>query len=124
MCLLKVMHRVIRHAMQVWYRLVAGIWVLSGFRPGLRSNFFRLSQTARVIPKQPAQQNLKHKGLDLHNERTFRHIVMHFCNFSAFAGRFRTMQGHRLDAPSCTPCIFVHPVHLIAGLYALARYPF
>ncbi|OTP80148.1 hypothetical protein PAMC26510_03350 [Caballeronia sordidicola] len=31
-------------------------------------------------------EKLKHTLLDLHNERTFRQIVMQFCNFSRHCG--------------------------------------
>ncbi len=73
------MHRVIRHTVQVWYRLDAGIRILPGVRIG---------GAVQGHPDTTAQQKLKHKGLDLHNEPTFRYIVMHFCNFSVSAKTF------------------------------------
>ncbi|CAH2807512.1 MAG: hypothetical protein CBARDMAM_5360 [uncultured Caballeronia sp.] len=79
MCLLEVMHRIIRHTVQVWYRLDAGIRILPGVRIG---------GAVQGHPDTTAQQKLKHKVLDLHNERTFRYIVMHFCNFSVSAKTF------------------------------------
>jgi len=45
------MRRVVRHTAQVWYRLLAGIWVLSGgLQPGLDLDFVRLSQTDQGRP--------------------------------------------------------------------------
>jgi len=74
------MHRDNRRAVQVWYRLIAGM---------------------------PAK--LKHTGVDLHNERTFRHIVMHFCNFSASAGM--SLTGAFTDR-----CDITRAVHAMAGV--------
>ncbi|CAH2790374.1 MAG: hypothetical protein CBARDCOR_4596 [uncultured Caballeronia sp.] len=108
MCLLEVMHRIIRHTVQVWYRLDAGIRILPGVRIG---------GAVQGHPDTTAQQKLKHKGLDLHNERTFRHIVMHFCNFSVSAKTFADGNIVRSMQPLRTLCIE------IVGLYVRARRP-
>jgi hypothetical protein len=117
------MHRFNRRTVQVWYRFVAGIRILSGLRvPGFarstirrRSNsvqfgptLYSLARRLRIVPTRPARQKLKHTGLDLHDERTFRHIVMRFCNFSALTGNFRS------GAPSVR-CDVARPVHLTAS---------
>jgi len=99
MYLLEVMHRVIRPTVQVWYRLDAGIRILPGVRIGA---------AVQGRPGTTAQQKLKHKGLDLHNERTFRHIVMHFCNFSVSAKTFADGNIVRSMHPRCT---ITHPAH-------------
>ena len=126
------MHRFNRRTVQVWYRFVAGIRILSGLRvPGFarstirrRSNSVQfgptlcsLARRLRIVPTRPARQKLKHTGLDLHDERTFRHIVMRFCNFSALTGNFRS------GAPSVR-CDVARPVHLTASPCPVAQYSF